>query len=282
MLKNLLNAIPAMLQLALWCLTVALYVVLGILNRKYVAKRWKPALLLSCALLAMLVPSALFGIAYVDLSSFHDSAYVGLVIGLIIGVIIQLLKFAWNIMLFGVAEAEWRKTGWGFSLTTEQKKNPSWHELVQPCLFGVAAAVVTTVLFKWLDVREGPILITLQRLFPDAESAPDFVTVPVACLFVTSVAVAEELAYRGGILAYILRVTRKSRLLTWLGIILLNLPWALAHIPNTDNPVAKVTQMMILGVAFTILAKNRSMRSAIAAHVGLNLASMALAYGMGL
>ncbi len=145
----------------------------------------------------------------------------------------------------------------------------------------MVAAAVTTAAFKWLDVGEGPVLVTLKKLFPDAESAPSFVTVPVSCLFVVSVAVSEELAYRGGILAYILRVTRKSRTLTWLGIILLNLPWALAHIPNTDNPLAKVTQMMVLGIVFTILAKNRSMRSAIAAHVGLNLASMALAYGFG-
>ena len=279
MIEYLTYILPSLIQLGLWCMVTALYVVLGILNRRHIAKRWKPGLLLSCALLAMMLPSVVFSAAYLDLSSLKSEVLVGLAIGVFFGFIIQILKLAWTVILFGVAEAEWNAAGWGHSLSPEQRRHPTWRELAPPFLIGLAAAAVSSTAFDWLDVKEGPIMDIIRTLMPDSVNAPAFITVPMSCLVVTAIAVSEELAYRGGVLAFLLRVTRRNRVLTWLAVILLNLPWALAHIPNTDRPVIKVSQMMVLGIIFTILAKNRSMRSAIAAHVGLNLGAMALAFG---
>jgi len=279
MIEYLTEILPSLIQLGLWCMVTALYVVLGVLNRRHIAGRWKPGLVLSCALLAMMVPSVIFGLVYLDLSSVETEMMIGLAIGAFIGLIIQVIKLGWHLLLFGVAEAEWNRAGWGFSLSAEQRKHPTWRELVQPFLIGLAAAAVSSAAFQWLDVKEGPIMNLIRTLMPESGNAPAFVTIPVSCLVVTAVAVSEELAYRGGVLAFLLRVTRKSKALKWLAIVLLNLPWALAHIPNTDKPLIKVSQMMVLGIVFTIIARNRSLRSAIAAHVGLNLGAMALAFG---
>jgi len=281
MLENILSVLAASVQLGLWCLAIALYVILGIQNRRHIARRWKPGLLLSFVLTLMLLPSTILGIVYLDTSELQQEMVIGLIFGVIIGIFIQVLKLAWQVLLFGVAEAEWQKTTWGAFLTPEAKRHPTWRELVMPFSIGVLAAIITTIIFGWLDVREGPIAEILQTFMPGLVDAPAAITIPATCLFLISAAISEELAFRGGILAYLLRVTRKSRALQWLAILLLNVPWALAHIPTTDHPVAKITQMMILGVVFTVLARNRSMRSAMAAHIGLNLASMALVYITG-
>ena len=270
--------IPALLQLGLWAITILLYVMLAIVNRQQIKKHWKPGLVLSSTIMAMLIPSVIFGIVHLDRSSIDEGILILLIVGIFIGVIIQILKLGWHMIIFVVGEAEWKKTEWGLDLTDEEKRSPTWRQLVGPFMIGVAAAVVSTVVFYFMDVKEGELMVIIQKFFPTAATAPAIVSVPVTCLFMMAAAISEELSYRGGILAFILRITRKNRLLTWIGILLLNLPWALAHIPNTNHPPAKVAQMMILGVIFTYLAKHRSMRAAIAAHIGLNLAAATIAF----
>ena len=277
-MKQLLSMIPALLQLGLWAITVLLYVMLAIVNRQQIKKHWKPGLVLSLAIMAMIIPSVIFGIIHLDTSLIDEGILILLIVGIFIGVIINILKLGWHMIIFVVGEAEWKKTGWGVDLTEEEKRNPTWRQLVRPFMIGVVAAIISTVAFYLMDVKEGDMMVVIQKFFPTAAEAPLIVGVPVTCLFMMAAAISEELSYRGGILAYILRITRKNQLLTWIGILLLNLPWALAHIPNTNHPPAKVAQIMILGVIFTYLAKHRSMRAAIAAHIGLNLASAAIAF----
>ncbi len=117
-----------------------------------------------------------------------------------------------------------------------------------------------------------------MSLFPAAASASPLVTIPVFCLFVIAVAISEELVFRGGILALVVRSTRNRHVLRFLGIIAISLLWGLVHIPNTSIPEIKVAQIFIIGLVLAEIARRSCIHSAIAAHIGLNLTSVALSF----
>jgi len=60
--------------------------------------------------------------------------------------------------------------------------------------------------------------------------------------------------------------------------VIITLTWALPHFPNTDAPLVKVTQVFLFGLILAEIARRDSVRSAIAAHVGLNLTSVIAAH----
>ena len=70
-----------------------------------------------------------------------------------------------------------------------------------------------------------------------------------------SAAIVEELAFRGGLLAFLLRITGNRTLYAWVWIIVTAFLWALLHYLNTDNPGLKLAQIFILGVAFGFMAR---------------------------
>ena len=56
------------------------------------------------------------------------------------------------------------------------------------------------------------------------------------------------------------------------------LVWALFHLGNTDSPLVKITQIFLIGLALTEMARRMGLEAALAAHISLNLCSVVFGF----
>lgn len=273
----LLKILTWLLLAGIQALILAAIVVLAVFNRRHFKKYWKPGLVVGIAIFLMSVPGIVFTFAHFDGSLVKDEVRWLTLIGMVIGCFMQALLVGWNMVLYVVAVSEWNKAGGG-PLGGGSRRPFAWRNTAGAFAFGVFAASATVVVFAFLEIQEGDFVVTLRRLFPGVESAAPLVVIPVTILSLAAGAMSEELLYRGGMLAFAVRQTRTRPVLRWLCVIAITLAWAIAHVWNTDNPAAKMTQIFVIGVALAEIARRDCLRSAIAAHIGLNVTSVALAY----
>lgn len=254
------------------------HIILAVENRRRFKLRWKPGLTIGVVLFLMTIPSLVFSFACMDDSGIEESMRIAFLVGMILGVILQILNIGWNMILFIVADAEWRKTGTGGLLGRRSRINGSWRHMTASFATGVVIASVSIVVFTLLGIEEGESILALQELFPKAGSASPWIAMPVITLFFSVHAVTEELVFRGGMLAFVIRKSGDRKILQYIGITAITLAWAVAHIPNTNAPVVKVIQMFITGIILVEITRRSSLRNAIAAHFGLNLTCAVVPY----
>lgn len=272
------SLLPALVFLQFQLVTLAAYIVLAVRDRRYFPNLWRPGLAVGLGLFLMLIPAGLFGLAHFDGSVIPMEARIPLLVGMVLGAVIQVLKIGWHMVLVVVAVVEWQRVRRGAPTGSLASSWTSWKNVAGAFAFGTLAASVSLIVFMLLNIQEGRSIIALRDFFPTAAESSAWITMPVLMLVLIAFAVSEELVFRGGMLAWVVGRTRNRVVLRYLGVTAITLMWALAHIPNTNAPVAKVTQMFVIGIAFAEIARRDGVWSAVAAHIGLNVASVGVAY----
>ena len=139
---------------------------------------------------------------------------------------------------------------------------------------GLVNLIATLFVFHYFQVKEPPADPEFVKLFPNfTQMSPAVLAVPLAC-FAGSAAVVEELIFRGGILGFLLRITRNNTVLAWVFITAVALVWAVLHYPNTTSPFLKIMQIFTLGIALGAMTRQWGLGSAIAGHVTLNIGAV--------
>lgn len=145
---------------------------------------------------------------------------------------------------------------------------------------GAIASVVSMAGLVWFEVGEGEVIVQMREMFTGIEGAPWWVLGPALASLVAVYGVTEEITYRGLLLPALWRLFGRGEWAFWLATALVSLAWALMHVPNTDRPDLKVLQIFVLGIGLGWLTRRYGLKSAIAAHVGLNVAAVALEMGL--
>ena len=258
---------------------VAFYIVLAVIDRRQFKKRWKPGLVFGLVLFPMFIPGIVFGLAYFDDPNMPENMHgVVLAFAAVGAILFQVAKIGWHMVLYVVAASEWQRASPCGPLGGRARTPVSWGRLAGGFAFGAVAAVLTVAVFTAMGVKEGRMFADFQRMFPGVESASPLVVIPTVSLLVTALAISEELVYRGGMMALVVRKSRGRPMLRYLGVTVITFVWALAHAPNTDAPLMKMTQIFVIGIVLAEIARRDSLRTAIAAHVGLNLTAVPLAF----
>lgn len=136
------------------------------------------------------------------------------------------------------------------------------------------------MLLRALEVDVAEPIQRLHDFLPDAASAHLGIRLPIALLAVTSVAVVEELVFRGALLGALLRCCRSRRVLTAGAVVVVALLWALMHALNTDAPLIKCSQIFVVGVLLCEIARRSCLEAAMAAHISLNVAAVLLGFAL--
>ena len=268
--------------------TFVLVVVLAIVNRRTFKAYWKTGLVLGLVIFGMLLPSLILSIAYFDTGAVLEKAGSSvppefmktmLFVGLAIGAGITVLKIGWYMLVYYAAAAEWGRVGpVSFPVLQRSGKVP-WKPIVGAGVFGLAAGALSMLLFRALGVEESEFFRrALAKMFPGLESVNAAVRFAVVLSWAMAAALTEELTYRGVLSGFLLRLRPGSRAMEAVASLVPSLLWAALHVQNTDSPLIKCVQIFILGLVFFEFAKRWCIEAAIAAHVGLNVAAVVLAF----
>ncbi|MEO0586057.1 MAG: type II CAAX endopeptidase family protein [Planctomycetota bacterium] len=145
---------------------------------------------------------------------------------------------------------------------------------------GAIASIVSVAGLLWFEVGEGEAIEQIGQMFTGVEGAPWWVLGPSLASMVAVYAVTEEITYRGLLLPALWRLFGRGEWAFWIATALVSLAWALMHVPNTDRPDLKILQIFVLGLGLGWLTRRYGLQSAIAAHVGLNVAAVVLEFGV--
>ncbi|MHC4654525.1 MAG: CPBP family glutamic-type intramembrane protease [Planctomycetota bacterium] len=268
---------------------LVLYILLAVRNRQAFKKHWKPSLLLGLALFLMVVPSIVYAAIHLDPSAVFDhfaefshssEALVPVVIavGFFAVFVIHILCIGWHMVLYVVSASEWTKTLTLTFLKHVGEKKLPWLQICCAFAFGVFMGFVSVIVFHLLGVGEGEMFDDVNRFFPDMATSSTVGGLLVSILALTRMAIVEELVYRGGILAFLISKARNNRLAIIASLIIVSLTWALPHIPNTDAPLLKITQVFIIGLFLGEFARRSCIETAMAAHIGLNISAVTIEF----
>ncbi len=291
MQDEIVRVLQGLLPLAIQGSIFVLFVVLAILNRQAFKRHWKTGLALGIACFVMMVPGAAFSLAHFDASSvvshmklpFPPDAVMKVfacAVVLLAGAIL-LLRIGWDMIVYYVAAAEWDRVRPGAFPLLGKTGKPPWRPILLAVAFGIGAGALSVHVFLWLGVEEGEAIRKMFELFPGAGEASIWIRAPVMLLTLSVPAVVEELVFRGGALGFLLRVSGKHRVAIAASVVGTSLLWALLHIPNTDAPLVKCAQMLIIGVVLAEFARRSCIEAAMAGHLGLNVSVTVIALASG-
>jgi membrane protease YdiL (CAAX protease family) len=274
------------LQLGIWTGLFALVVTLSILHRGVFRRHFKAGLVLGVMCLALMLPNVTFAMFFLEPAELIGEGpgepasrfrQLWLRIGMILGGLLVLLRVGWYMLEYYAAAAEWRHFKPDPFPILQGREDRRFGTLFAALGFGLMAGILSIVAIKALGVDVGEGIKHLQQLFPRAMGAPLAVRLPVFVLAACALAVAEELAFRGVLLGWLLRIGRPRGAYAVLMIALVSLLWALLHIPNTNAPVLKCGQIFVIGLFLGEFARRWSVEAAMAGHLALNATVVALA-----
>lgn len=268
---------------------LALYILLAVKNRHAFKKHWKPGLLLGIALFLMVVPNIVYVVIHLDLSAvfehFTDSAaspeapvLVGIAAGFFGALVLHILCIGWYMVLYIVSASEWTKTRMFTFMKHIGEKRLPWLHIWCAFAFGVFTGVVSVIVFHLLGVEEGEMFDDANRFFPGMLTSSSIWGLLISIPVLIRIAIVEELVYRGGIFAFLISKARNNRLAIIASLIIVSLTWAVAHIPNTNTPLIKITQVFIIGLFLGEFARRSCIESAMAAHIGINISGVTLEF----
>lgn len=256
--------VALLMQLILW----GWIVVLIVLDRRAFRQYWKPALWTAAVVTLLALPVAAVTVLLAEAPS--DSPLPGLVrIGFVIGAAIRVtITAAWVWAVYVVARYEWahrreralaRADGWLLGAGV-----------------GLVLGVLSAVMLYGLGVREGPVMLLMMENLGAINELPGPALFAWSALFVTYVAVLEELQFRGALFGFLLRVWGGGTAAVVGTHAIVGVIFALMHIPNTTSPVLKCSQIMVLAIVTGELARRRSVAAAVACHVAMNIVAVAV------
>jgi membrane protease YdiL (CAAX protease family) len=271
---------------------LVLYICLAVRNQHTFKKHWKPGFLLGLVLFFMIVPSIVYAAIHFEPSALFENAadsapsseanefaiLTGIAIGFTVMFVIHILCIGWHMVLYVVSASEWAKTRTLTFLTHVGEKKLPWLQITCAFAFGIFSGFVSIIVFNFLGVREGEMFNDIRRFFPALATSSSVVSLLVSILAVTHFAIAEELVFRGGIFAFLISKARNNRLAIIASLVVVSLTWALAHIPNTNAPLLKITQIFIIGLFLGEFARRSCIETAIAAHIGLNVSAVTIEF----
>lgn len=92
--------------------------------------------------------------------------------------------------------------------------------------------------------------------------------------FVVSLAIVEEIIYRGAVQQAVAKITR----LPWLGVGVSAVTWALAHGGYTEPFGVKEFQIFVLGVIIGVAAQRHGLRAGMMIHIANNLLGLGMVF----
>lgn len=284
------QAFMSLVVLAVWGAIFIFVLALAILDRRWFKEHYRTGLAVAVCLFVLLTPALVFSLAYFDREAFVDrmaqpgmpreQALVLLSIGLALGAVLHVLRIGWYMIIYYVAASEWGRLEPDAFPLLRRTGRARAAPLVGALALGVAGGLASAVVLKALNVDISEPLKNITVMFPGAQSASLAVRVPVVLVTVVTIAVTEELLFRGVMFGFLLRVCGRGRLSMVFSSIVVSFIWAILHMQNTDAPLVKCTQVFIIGLVLCWLARKGNIESAMAAHVGLNLAAAVAALAM--
>jgi membrane protease YdiL (CAAX protease family) len=254
------------------------------LDRGFVRQFYKQGLLFGLLIFSMELPVSLFTYVLLDRTVFESGPGgpsregimgLGMVIGLVVSMGVLVLKIGWRGLIYVVAAAEWGRVRPEDGLhRVSVERLRCRRPLLWPLLFGAAVGAFSTFLFHFLGVGLGDTMSLSPQISAQLQRFSLAVRLLISVLFMANAAVLEEVMFRGAIQGFLLRVTRGTRSGIVLSNLLATVIWTMLHLLNTNAPAVKFSQIAFLGLVFGELARRWGLNSAIAAHLGLNLASI--------
>ncbi len=263
-------------------------VVLVVLDRRALKANLKTGLLIGAACLLLLLPNAALTVSHINLSSLVQQAdmppemqeftHVLVLAGVVLGLLFLLVRVPWYALVYGVAAAEWSEVRPGAFPILRRSGRPPWGAVAGAAVFGAGYGVLSLIVLSGVGVEVSESVQRLARLAPGVRTASPLLRWPAVALAVTSVAIAEELIFRGALLGWLLRVGRQTRIDVVMSAVLVSLLWALMHVLNTNAPLLKCIQIFVFGLILCKLATCWCFEAAVVAHVGLNLSASLLGF----
>ncbi len=243
----------SLIALAVESATLAFFIVMTCLTWRQIRATWRRGLLGGLLLLVLSIPMAVLEIIYLDVSRLAQGippemegllrVGVGVLTAVILIAIVPL-----RVMYYHVASAEWGRVRGSMAIGLAGPIVTRRLGIAVGVAAGLAAVALTMVAFHLLDIHEGEAIRQVEKMFPNMDSTPGFWNATATLGFVSVAAIVEELIFRGGILGFLLRISGNRPVLAWVFISAVALFWALLHIPNTDQPLAKVAQIFLFGL----------------------------------
>ncbi len=184
------------------------------------------------------------------------------------------LRMVWYGVLTCLAVSEWQRLRPRRPLLGDDLPS-RWRRLLVGLGIGALLGVLTAVAFDAAGVDAGRALEDLRAYFPALADGPPIARVAVALPLGISAALVEEIVFRGVLLGAMLRAGKEEPGIVLAAVLATSVAWACLHLSITDMPGIKLLQIFFFGLILAELTRRWSLESAIAAHLGLNLAGLA-------
>lgn len=255
------------------------YIVATCLSFREMRLTWRRAIVISAALALLMLPSIIVSLVHLDVSRFLQNQppamfplFRAMMVLFVILYIVALLPI--RAMYYHVAKTEWARVrgSWPESLAGPRPSRRL--SVIVGVAVGAGILAITEVVFYFLHVGEGDGIRQMQQLFPGIQNVSAPLLFLVTSCFVISASIVEELIFRGGILGFLFRITRCGPVLAWIFIAAVSLLWAVLHIPNSDHPLAKITQIFIFGLFLGAMTRRWGLLSSVVSHATLNFGAV--------
>lgn len=263
-------------------------VVLASINLRTFKQHYKIGLLMGTIVFFLLIPGLIFNLLYLDptvlLSKIENSSTNNqfmtycVYAGMFFGVLISIIQIGWHMIVYHVGATEWDKIRPNALPLLSKHKNIPWRQIMAGAAFGVIAGSLSHVIFLLFKIEAGDSLKQLLSMFPRAHEASPFLRIPIIAMTFTAAAITEELVFRGGLFAFLLRLSKNNRIAIISSIILVSLLWSLLHLANASMPLIKCLQIFVISIGLCEFARRSCLESAIAGHIALNLSALALSF----
>lgn len=249
-------------------LIVGVYIVLSWKNRQLLKPHYKIGLLLAATIFACKAPGIIYNLLKIS-EILGDRLTVQMKIGFALGFGFEFLLMGWYATIYAVGAHLWLKARPVCSYF-DIKKTPQYLQpYLVPATIGVAAGILSVVILKATGVEsQGKILNNLAN---PAVTPALFPGVILMILTLTAAAMAEEITFRGGIIAYLIWKFRNNTFGQAASVAVVSLAWALMHLSNTSSPGIKISQIFLIGILFFEIARRYGLKGSITAHVCFNI-----------
>ncbi len=267
-------------------LVLGVIVVVLALNADSMKLHWRRGLVVGALLLLLLIPQHITTIVFIEPSELfggnpmmddpgmervmRGATLFGVTVGALVGTVIRVV---WYSAITCVAVQEWSRLRPDGPLLGQRWGQRAGGLLVALAI-GLAAGVLSSVLFHLLDIDTGKAIELLQAYFPGLAEAGPGLRALVATPLGLYAAVAEEIAFRGVLLGFLLRLGRERPWVVLVAAVTTSMAWALLHLSLTDAPGIKLVQIFLIGLGLVWITRRWGLEAAILAHMGLNVAGL--------
>ena len=282
------DAVQILVLLAMFLLLIVIFVfsiVVICFNGPAIKRSWRVGTAVAVVLLIIMSASVVSTLFVMDIEkqvmaqgggAAHLSLPVVYTVMAIFILGVLLVKSAWYVLVFAAGVGEWGRAGLPGYVLLMRRDPRAWPGIWLGVVLGTVSAVISVAVMVWLGTGVGPLLDESMFMFQGVEDLAWPMSILIFSLAVLGPAITEELTFRGLMLGFFFRISKHNRIAMALSIVVVSILWSLLHVPNTDMPFVKCTQIFLIGLIFGELARRRGIEAAIAGHVALNLVAVGL------